>query len=75
MDSLVSDPSRISPLPSDDLPATVIELSQVRFSWGAGRPVLDIETLARYSFQQGLSVRQVPLDEMFAKPTYELTKI
>jgi len=34
-----------------------------------------LETLARYSFQQGLSVRQVPLAEMFAKPTYELTKI
>ena len=34
-----------------------------------------LETLARYSFEQGLSVRQVPLDEMFAKPTYELTKI
>jgi len=34
-----------------------------------------LETLARYSHQQGLSVRQVLLDEMFAKPTYELTKI
>ena len=34
-----------------------------------------LETLARYSFEQGLSVRQVPLDEMFAKPTYELSKI
>ena len=36
---------------------------------------LPLETLARYSFQQGLSVRQVALGEMFAKPTYELTKI
>jgi 4,5-dihydroxyphthalate decarboxylase len=34
-----------------------------------------LETLARYSFEQGLSVRQVPLEEMFAKPTYELSKI
>ena len=25
-------------------------------------------TLARYSFQQGLSVRQVALNEMFARP-------
>jgi 4,5-dihydroxyphthalate decarboxylase len=33
-----------------------------------------LETLARYSFQQGLSVRQVALDEMFAKPTYEVWK-
>jgi 4,5-dihydroxyphthalate decarboxylase len=34
-----------------------------------------LETLARYSFQQGLSARPVPLDEMFARPTYELSKI
>jgi 4,5-dihydroxyphthalate decarboxylase len=34
-----------------------------------------LETLARYSFEQGLSVRQMPLEEMFAKPTYELSKI
>jgi 4,5-dihydroxyphthalate decarboxylase len=34
-----------------------------------------LETLARYSFQQGLSVRQMPLAEMFARPTYELSKI
>ncbi|MCX7313009.1 MAG: ABC transporter substrate-binding protein [Alphaproteobacteria bacterium] len=43
--------------------------------YGAHENQLPLETLARYSFQQGLSVRQVPLEEMFAKPTYELTKI
>jgi 4,5-dihydroxyphthalate decarboxylase len=43
--------------------------------YGAHENKLPLETLARYSFEQGLSVRQVPLDEMFAKPTYELTKI
>ena len=43
--------------------------------YGAHENKLPLETLARYSFQQGLSVRKVPLDEMFAKPTYELTKI
>ena len=46
MDSLVSDPSHISPLSSDDVPATVVELSQVRFSWSTGTSVLDIERLA-----------------------------
>jgi 4,5-dihydroxyphthalate decarboxylase len=45
------------------------------WSYGAHENKHALETLARYSFQQGLSVRQVPLDEMFAKPTYELTKI
>jgi 4,5-dihydroxyphthalate decarboxylase len=43
--------------------------------YGALENKLPLETLARYSFRQGLSVRQVPLDEMFAKPTYELSKI
>ena len=43
--------------------------------YGAHENKLPLETLARYSFQQGLSVRQIALDEMFAKPTYELSKI
>jgi 4,5-dihydroxyphthalate decarboxylase len=43
--------------------------------YGAHENKHALETLARYSFQQGLSARQVPLAEMFAKPTYELSKI
>jgi 4,5-dihydroxyphthalate decarboxylase len=43
--------------------------------YGAHENKHALETLARYSFQQGLSARPVPLDEMFAKPTYELSKI
>jgi len=43
--------------------------------YGAHENKHALETLARYSFAQGLSVRQVPLEEMFAKPTYELSKI
>jgi 4,5-dihydroxyphthalate decarboxylase len=35
----------------------------------------DLKGKAHYSFEQGLSVRQVPLEEMFAKSTYELSKI
>ena len=46
MDSLPPDPSRTSAPKRDDvLPAAVIELAQVRFSWGGAPPVLDIETL------------------------------
>jgi 4,5-dihydroxyphthalate decarboxylase len=45
------------------------------WSYGAHENKHALETLARYSFEQGLSVRQVPFEEMFAKPTYELTKI
>jgi 4,5-dihydroxyphthalate decarboxylase len=45
------------------------------WSYGAHENKHALETLARYSFKQGLSARQVPFEEMFAKPTYELTKI
>jgi 4,5-dihydroxyphthalate decarboxylase len=50
-------------------------MGQDYWTYGVHENKLPLETLARYSFEQGLSVRQVPLDEMFAKPTYELTKI
>lgn len=45
------------------------------WSYGAHENKHALETLARYSHEQGLSVRQVPFEEMFANPTYELTKI
>ena len=34
-----------------------------------------LETLMRYSFEQGLVGAEAPVDEMFAKPTYDLSKI
>lgn len=45
------------------------------WSYGAQENKQALETLARYSHEQGLSVRQVPFEEMFAAPTYDLTKI
>ncbi len=50
-------------------------LGEDYWPYGAHENKLPLETLARYSFQQGLSVRQVPFEEMFARSTYELTKI
>lgn len=34
-----------------------------------------LETLVRYSYEQGLSVRKLEVDEMFARSTYDLSKI
>lgn len=34
-----------------------------------------LETLVRYSFEQGLSVRKLDVDEMFSPSTYDLSKI
>jgi 4,5-dihydroxyphthalate decarboxylase len=50
-------------------------LGQDYWSYGvdANRHVL--ETLMRYSYEQGLSVRKLDVDEMFARSTYDLTKI
>lgn len=50
-------------------------MGQDYWSYGAHANRHGLETLMRYSFEQGLSVRQVPVDEMFAKPTYYLSKI
>jgi 4,5-dihydroxyphthalate decarboxylase len=64
------------------LPWSVAEYDRLRkvmgedyWSYGAepNRHVLD--TLTRYSFEQGLSVRKLSVDEMFVPSTYDLTKI
>jgi 4,5-dihydroxyphthalate decarboxylase len=64
------------------LPWSVAEYGRVRkvmgedyWSYGAyaNRHVLD--TLTRYSHDQGLSVRKLDVDEMFAPSTYDLSKI
>lgn len=64
------------------LPWSVAEYDRLRkvmgedyWSYGAhaNRHVLD--TLTRYSFEQGLSVRKLDVDEMFAPSTYDLSKI
>ena len=64
------------------LPWSVAEYDRARrvmgadfWSYGiaANRHVL--QTLTRYSFEQGLSVRKLDVGEMFAPSTYDLTKI
>ena len=45
------------------------------WSYGAHENKHALETLMRYSFEQGLAPRQIPLDEMFAKSIYELSKV
>jgi 4,5-dihydroxyphthalate decarboxylase len=64
------------------LPWGVYEYERTRRAMGpdfwsygveANRHVLD--TLCRYSHEQGLSVRKLAVDEMFAPSTYDLSKI
>src|SRR5262245_26537285 len=45
------------------------------WSYGANENRHVLEKLAQYSFEQGLSVRRLPFEEMFAPSTYDLTKI
>jgi 4,5-dihydroxyphthalate decarboxylase len=67
---------------STSLPWSVAENDRLKKFMGAdywsygvepNRHVL--ETLVRYSYEQGLSVRKLEVDEMFARSTYDLSKI
>jgi 4,5-dihydroxyphthalate decarboxylase len=45
------------------------------WAYGAHENKHVLETLARYSHDQNLSVRRLPVEEMFAPSTYDLSKI
>lgn len=45
------------------------------WSYGVATNRHVLETLMRYSYQQGLSARKLDVDEMFAASTYDLSKI
>jgi 4,5-dihydroxyphthalate decarboxylase len=67
---------------STSLPWSVAEYDRLRrvmgedfWSYGVEKNRHVLETLARYSHDQNLSVRPLPVDEMFAPSTYELSKI
>jgi 4,5-dihydroxyphthalate decarboxylase len=64
------------------LPWSVAEYDRLRrvmgedfWSYGVESNRRVLETLARYSYDQGLSIRQLPVDEMFVPSTYDLSKI
>jgi 4,5-dihydroxyphthalate decarboxylase len=64
------------------LPWSVYEYDRMRrvlgedyCAYGAHENRHALETLMRYSFEQGLAARKLELDEMFARPTYDLSKI
>jgi 4,5-dihydroxyphthalate decarboxylase len=64
------------------LPWSVAEYDRARqvmgedyWSYGAHDNHHVLDTLARYSFEQGLSVRKLDVSEMFVPSTYELSKI
>jgi 4,5-dihydroxyphthalate decarboxylase len=64
------------------LPWSVAEYDRLRrvmgedfWSYGVEKNAHVLETLARYSHDQHLSVRQLPVSELFVPSTYELSKI
>jgi 4,5-dihydroxyphthalate decarboxylase len=64
------------------LPWSVAEFDRLRgvmgedfWSYGVEPNRHVLETLARYSFEQNLSLRELPVDEMFVQSTYDLSKI
>jgi 4,5-dihydroxyphthalate decarboxylase len=64
------------------LPWSVAEYDRVRtvmgedfWSYGVDKNRHVLETLTRYSFEQGLSVRKLDVDELFVRSTSDLSKI
>jgi 4,5-dihydroxyphthalate decarboxylase len=64
------------------LPWSVAEYDRVRtvmgvdfWSYGVVKNRHVLETLTRYSFEQGLSVRKLDVDELFVRSTSDLSKI
>jgi 4,5-dihydroxyphthalate decarboxylase len=64
------------------LPWSVYEYERLRkvmgedfWSYGAGKNRHVLDTLARYSHEQSLSVRRLTVEEMFAPSTYDLSKV
>ena len=64
------------------LPWSVYEYDRLRkvmgedfWSYGVEKNRHVLETLARYSHEQSLSVRKLSVDEMFAPSTYDLSKV
>jgi 4,5-dihydroxyphthalate decarboxylase len=67
---------------STSLPWSVAEYERLRkvmgpdfWSYGLEENRRQLETLAGYSHDQGLSIRRLPAEEMFAASTQELFKI
>jgi 4,5-dihydroxyphthalate decarboxylase len=64
------------------LPWSVAEYDRLRnvmgedfWSYGVEKNHHVLDTLARYSYEQGLSVRKLSVDEMFVPSTYDLSKV
>jgi 4,5-dihydroxyphthalate decarboxylase len=64
------------------LPWPVAELERARdlmgedyWSYGVAENAKELETMARYSFEQGLTARQLTAADLFAASTFDLTKI
>jgi 4,5-dihydroxyphthalate decarboxylase len=45
------------------------------WKYGVAENMAEIEALAQYSYEQGLSVRKVKAEELFARSTFEISKI
>jgi 4,5-dihydroxyphthalate decarboxylase len=54
---------------------TIALMGEDYWRYGVEENRSDIETLARYAYEQGLVKRKLPVEELFARPTLEISKI
>ena len=45
------------------------------WSYGVQENVKEIEAMARYAFEQGLTTRKLTAEDLFAESTFQLTKL
>jgi 4,5-dihydroxyphthalate decarboxylase len=45
------------------------------WKYGVAENMAEIEALTQYSYEQGLSGRKVKAEELFARSTFEISKI
>ena len=55
--------------------ATQAAMGQDFWRYGIKENIKDIEALTQYSFEQGLTDRKIGAEELFARSTFEISKI
>jgi 4,5-dihydroxyphthalate decarboxylase len=54
---------------------TMAVMGQDFWKYGAHESARDIEALTQYAYEQGLVDRKIPIDELFARSTLEMSKV
>jgi 4,5-dihydroxyphthalate decarboxylase len=54
---------------------TVAEMGEDFWKYGVRENMREIEALTQYAFEQGLVDRKIAVEELFARSTFEISKV